>query len=324
MKGGFTLDYRLDVRSAADAHHVRTLNELMEGSYNPVEWRMDTDSPFSGRLMIRASGEIGLLDCRLDSSAGSNACFTSWRARSHIARNKAYGLNIVIWLGGETDLDLAGRGHLTRPGDFLVMDTEIPFRARMRAQAHAFNLALPESWGRIGDIKLEDVFGNIRTQGSDRHGLMDYVRRLRAHPDALDAPGAANELYDVLVLALDPRAASEHASGMLAMICAYIDAHYARHDLGAELLAARYHISLRQLQRLFAARGLTFTEYLTEKRLVRAHQMLADPRRRQQSILSIAYRCGFRDINHFGRRFRARYGMTPSECRRIQLPDSSG
>lgn len=316
MKGGFTLDYRFDVESPADAHHVRTLNELMEGSYNPVEWRIEECVPYSGRLLMRTSGELGVLDFRLESHAGSNNRFISRRARSHISRNRAYGFNVVVWLGGDTNMEVAGCAHRTCAGDFMVMDTEIPFVAEMHAQAHAFNLALPESWGRIGDLNLENVFGRLYSQQGNRHsGFTDYVRHLRSSPDALGAPDAVQELQDVLALALNPQAATDHPAGMLAMICNYLDAHYARHDLGAGAVAARFGISVRQLQRLFAARGLTFTEYLTDKRLECAYKTLGDSRCHRQTILNIAYRCGFRDINHFGRRFRARYGMTPRECR---------
>jgi AraC-like DNA-binding protein len=43
--------------------------------------------------------------------------------------------------------------------------------------------------------------------------------------------------------------------------------------------------------------------------------MLADPRRDNEKISSIAYDCGFSDVSYFNRMFRRSYGAVPSEVR---------
>lgn len=321
MEGGFSLDYRFDVRSPADEHHVRAVNEMMERAPNPIGLKcIPGNVPYSCQFRMRACGEIGMMECQLDSPAGSNTLFTSTRARSHIARNQFYGFNVSIWLGGNLALEAGGRAHSVRTGDFFVMDTEFPFHAHMPNQGHCFSFSLPSSWEAIGDIRLENAFGHVYP-GQDRRRriLVDYVQHLRARSDALAAPDAARKLYDILALALNPRAKSEHPSGLLALICCHIEMHYASPDLAPENVAALFGISVRHLHRVFAASSTTFSEYLIEQRLTQAHRMLADPCSRRQTIIGIALHCGFRDINHFGRRFRSRYGMTPSEFRQSSI-----
>ncbi|WP_460494699.1 helix-turn-helix domain-containing protein [Dactylosporangium cerinum] len=45
------------------------------------------------------------------------------------------------------------------------------------------------------------------------------------------------------------------------------------------------------------------------------HELLL-PQSRHRSVAAIAWRWGFRDATHFTRRFKARYGMLPSQWRR--------
>src|SRR5262249_53312759 len=93
----------------------------------------------------------------------------------------------------------------------------------------------------------------------------------------------------------------------------------ARHLTDARLsvhtVAARHKVSPRYVQRLFDECGSTFTEYVIEQRLERAHRLLSDPRLGSRTLTAIAYAAGFNDLSHFQRRFRRRYGAPPSELR---------
>lgn len=317
MNSEISLDYRFAVKSPADAHYARVVSDLMESSANPMRFECIQDgAPYSGRLQLRSFGGIGLMECQLDSPVGSNILFVSDRTRPHIARNASSEFIVSIWMGGENELNTIGHMYTGQTGDFTVTSTDNPFCVHVPNRGHACNLSLPASWDRIGDTLLENTFGTLFSGSDRRHnGLVDYARHLLSRPNALALPGATEKLYDVIALALNPRAKSEHQSGFLALIRNYIDIHYASPDLSPAKVAVIFDISARYLHRLFASSDTTFTEYLIEQRLAQAQRMLADPRYRHQKILSIAYDCGFRNINHFGLRFRARYGITPGEFR---------
>jgi len=86
-------------------------------------------------------------------------------------------------------------------------------------------------------------------------------------------------------------------------------------DLSVHAVAARQGVSARYAQRVFEENGSTFTEYLTEQRLLSVHQALRHTHAARIPVSSIAYDCGFSDISHFNRLFRQRFGCTPTELR---------
>jgi AraC-like DNA-binding protein len=321
MTSEFTFDYRFAVRSPADAHYAQALSSMVESSPNPQGFACVQDgAPYSGQFKARSASNIVLMECQFDSPDGSNAVFSCERTHSHIARNQSYEVQVFIWLGGEASLNTGGRKHSLQTGDFAVTNTDTPYSVHSRNRGHCCALTLPTSWDRIGDTPLEKVFANLysgRDQG--RNGLVGYARHLLSRPNALALPGAAEKLYDVIALSLNPRSKSEHQAGFLALIRTHIETHYANPELGPAHVAAAFDISVRYLHLLFAASGTSFTEYLIAQRLSQAQRLLAESRYRRRTILSIAFDCGFRDINHFGRRFRARYGLTPGELRQSSI-----
>jgi AraC-like DNA-binding protein len=88
-----------------------------------------------------------------------------------------------------------------------------------------------------------------------------------------------------------------------------------RHELSLAGLAARHGVTPRHVQTLFESDGSTFSRFLLDQRLARAHHMLSNPLLAEQTISRIAYEVGFGDLSHFNRAFRRRYGETPSDVR---------
>lgn len=74
-------------------------------------------------------------------------------------------------------------------------------------------------------------------------------------------------------------------------------------------------ISERYLRELFKDIGTSFSDYLIERRLELAHRLLTNPLYRNRRISEIAFEAGFSDLSHFNRRFRTRFGDTPSAAR---------
>jgi len=80
-------------------------------------------------------------------------------------------------------------------------------------------------------------------------------------------------------------------------------------------VAMRQGCHPKQVQRLFAGTGSTFTEFVLEQRLQKARRLLSSPIGGSKKISEIAYDVGFSDLAYFNRTFRSRFGMTPSDCR---------
>lgn len=75
-------------------------------------------------------------------------------------------------------------------------------------------------------------------------------------------------------------------------------------------------ITPRAIQKLFSKAGTTFSRYVLERRLVLAKtRILADTA--ATPISQIVYSVGFNDLSYFNRTFRSRYGIRPTDLRRM-------
>jgi AraC-like DNA-binding protein len=82
-------------------------------------------------------------------------------------------------------------------------------------------------------------------------------------------------------------------------------------DLDIEKFASEVGISRMQLYRkLNSLTDMTVKEFIRDIRLKRAAQLLLQ---KKQNISEIAYAVGFRDLSHFRKCFRRKFGMSASE-----------
>lgn len=92
-----------------------------------------------------------------------------------------------------------------------------------------------------------------------------------------------------------------------------VEQRLAEADLEVGALADEMGISLRSLQKVFAANGTTPSELIRTLRVREARKLLQAGSR---SVTNIAFDVGFSDINQFCRAFRRETGLTPSSYRR--------
>jgi len=94
----------------------------------------------------------------------------------------------------------------------------------------------------------------------------------------------------------------------------YLEKNYTT-SIRLEVLCKISHLKKANLCRQFKTyTGLTTGDYLKQRRLAEALQKL---RTTNEKVLTICHDCGFSDIAHFNRAFRAAFGQTPSEYRRV-------
>lgn len=141
-----------------------------------------------------------------------------------------------------------------------------------------------------------------------------------ASPDALRLAG--DHILDLIALAIGAQGEAIELARMGGLKAAR--AHAIRKSIKEQIgdpnfslasLAGRHHISERYVQLLFEEMGLSFTEYVQEQRLLEAHRALSNPMLNYRRIAEIAETAGFRDLSHFNRVYRRRFGETPSDTR---------
>ena len=88
---------------------------------------------------------------------------------------------------------------------------------------------------------------------------------------------------------------------------------YYHNDITLKQLARLIYINSKYLGRLFHQQtGVTFHAYLNELRLQHALNLLVETDRK---MIEIAGQVGFETVTYFNRRFRQKYGCTPTEYR---------
>lgn len=155
--------------------------------------------------------------------------------------------------------------------------------------------------------------------------LIGYVRVLQAEIGTMspDLEAACSvHVQDLMVLALGANRDATHLArgrgirvARLQALKADILANLTRRDLSIDRLAARHGISPRYIRALFDSDQTTFTDFVLNQRLARAHRCLEDIRFAGYMISTIAFEAGFGDLSYFNLAFRRRYGVTPSDIR---------
>ena len=88
-----------------------------------------------------------------------------------------------------------------------------------------------------------------------------------------------------------------------------------RTDLTLFSLAKRLNVSYQHLCACFSAHlGLSFSAYLTDLRLRHACALL---RSSDSTVSEICFACGYRNLSHFLRSFKKKYGVTPKQYREV-------
>jgi len=206
--------------------------------------------------------------------------------------------------GGIVLLDSRRPYSLSFPGDFVQTVIKLPASAmeqRLGRSAACSGRALPSDCptSRLAGLAIDE--------------LARETRESVALPLSTIA-------FDLLALALaQSLPATVPAPRMAAMRVAWAKAHVLDNLRDPTLeplgVAARQGISLRLLQRHFAAQGESLAAFVLEQRLQRCRDALQDPAQARRTITDIALSWGFGDSARFSRAFRQRFGHAPSDGR---------
>ncbi|MGA3403289.1 MAG: helix-turn-helix domain-containing protein [Acetobacteraceae bacterium] len=269
--------------------------------------------PFRGKLSGRSSGSLVTLSAKADTHRIAH------RARSS-AERPPDGYRIYREASAGAWFRLANMEGVTRTGDLVVYDTDLPFETQPRDGYLLEMWLLPKA---LLEPHLPAVGRPLAVILSGRSGVealaAGYLDAVTRNWDSLSEAAmgpVAETLARLIGIACGAAAAQQPGAvraGRLVEARQHIDRHLADPDLSPARVAAALSVSVRTLHGLFEPTGTSFARYVLRRRLEECRAaLLASPTR---PVIDIAFAWGFSSLSGFYRAFQAAFGMSPSELR---------
>lgn len=247
--------------------------------------------------------------------------------RHHCARMQSDEAFVCRLISGQLVLEQAGREVVMEAGDMTLLDPLLPYEGKFSAGVKLLVLKASRRSmeARVG--KTANMIMQSMKPIEAEHSLTSAF--LAMLPDYAGKLGKAatgtvkDQTLDLVAVSLAktqerprPYLSSAKASAMI-NVRAAIEARLADPRLDAEMVAAAAGVSVRYANALLAQEGTSIARLVQSRRLDRCHRALKDPLQAHRTVTEIASSWGFSDMTHFGRRFKAAYGVLPSELRRL-------
>ncbi len=227
---------------------------------------------------------------------------------------------ISVMKSGEGYFDQNHRQVRHQRGDILIYDSAKPYCFNYTTDYKATLLRIPRPLLQAKLAGLDDLGGTIINNTSPFgrliHSVMNNAEVIATTPELTsDAEAFIIPTLDVITTAIsrattdnDNFSASTHGK-FLNEIKHYMRQHLTDEELTLDSVAQAKNISLRTLSRLFAEAGETPRHWLQEQRLSGAYNALLQ--KRVGNITEAALTFGYKDLSHFSRAFKKRYGHSP-------------
>lgn len=232
-------------------------------------------------------------------------------------------LKIVAPWQGSAAVTQYGRSVSVRNGAWTIYDTTEGYTVDNPEPSDHLIVMLPRERIRVDGHRLRELMARPAggASGISRVALDTMRSTYRELPFMSEsAARVAGELIVQLVqLSLLEVAGLETANSQRAALRDRIRAHVALRlrdpDLSIDGIAQALNCSKRLLHAAFADEEDTLAGYILRERIDACARALRDPARATQSLTDIAVDCGFGNLSHFSRVFRARTGLSPSAYR---------
>lgn len=294
------------------------------GHYIATEIIKDDERPFHAALSIWRGRTLSL--ATLETSP------TQFLRSRETLHDDDASLSVILCRRGRYAASQFEHRQTLMPGDAILFDHGNVAAVQALAPSRRWSIKLP----RASLLKLAPQAEQHAGQKFAKNSLA--LRLLFHHLQAARTPGLVpgqpiTDLFEehalhlaAHLIGLAPAARELVENGglrqaRLRAILHEIETCYGQPELNAETVAARLGVTPRYVHRLLEETGKTFSEYVLDRRLTAAMDLLRDTRHHGRKIVDLAMEAGFSDLSHFNRRFRRRFGDTPSSVRRMALND---
>jgi AraC family transcriptional regulator, positive regulator of tynA and feaB len=274
---------------------------------------------FRGELQTGAVADIGLI------SYETSPMFCDSTVR-HVGHANAEELFVVRQGAGVIVVEQDGREVELEAGDITLVDPRRPVTAKYLkgSKPTIFKVPRRQLEARVGNTR-QLVARSIKPSVSEHSLTSAFLGMLPCHADTLGAAAeniVRDQTLDLIAVsfakAMDggiPHVSSARALALVSVRAA-IESRLTDPALNPETVAAAAGVSVRYANAVLAEEDTSIMRLVLTRRLERCRRALEDPSQAHRTVSEIAYGWGFSDLTHFGRKFRAAYGLPPSDYRR--------
>lgn len=249
------------------------------------------------------------------------------RSGATIKRSDPGVIKVALQLSGHSTVCQRQRSASLSPGDIAIYNTSERYQLGMADDLDMLVAVVPRAALRVSESELhEGTARRVPTSNGIGALLLPLLKSLSVQSsvgaDGIGSPLVTDAVADLISAALRTSAPDDAlgaAETILLSAQAYIDSHLGDITLSPSAVAAHHHVSVRYLQKLFAAHDLTVAGHIRSRRLHRCHRDLADPTQSDRSVGMICAANGIVEASHFSRLFKETYGMSPRAFREQQL-----
>ncbi|MFB6980764.1 helix-turn-helix domain-containing protein [Streptomyces scopuliridis] len=242
---------------------------------------------------------------------------------------KAWKLQYVTH--GTVAVEQAGRLIVLGPGEMGLYDMDQEYILYVPGQARIAIVSLPKAAFPLPPVATRLLSPRRLAPAAGATGALAAL----LHTFAADLPFFSQDsLYSVngAIVGLLSAAIREGLGDIsmpltgrgneetVAAVKEFIQRHIANPSLDPTLIARVFHISVRQLHRLFEEEEETVGQEIRAQRIQRCAEDLRNPGHHREKISDIAARWGIADASKFSRQFRSIYGVSPRDYRAEPTP----
>lgn len=268
------------------------------------------------------AGSIGSVRLALGQSSAVKITHT----KRHSGQPSDDQLFVFMPFAGSKVLQQNGRRVTLMPGQFALVDPRLPHEGAFSDASDVLTLVMDRHSLECRLGAIQDLTARAITPTTAEGRLAaGYLSMLPSQAGCLNSTSenlVEVQLLDLVALALGRASEGQVSCGssarslVRAKLHDTIEARLADPSLDASVVATAVGVSTRYANAVLADEAMSLGRLIQAKRLERCRQGLADPAQKHRSVSEIAYGWGFSDMTHFGRRFKAAYGLLPSEFRR--------
>ncbi|UFS76445.1 helix-turn-helix domain-containing protein [Tardiphaga sp. 37S4] len=241
----------------------------------------------------------------------------------HVGRTSPDTVFLCYQLSGSVLIVQNAREVNLDAGSLMLLEPRLPYDARFSQDSKTLLIKAPrrELRARIGGNR-ELIGRRVTPELVDDDLALSVAAKLPSlagRTASITAEMVSNHVLDLIGLSIARTIGSATVrlsnpkALLLGQIRSVVEARLADPDLDGQKVADIVGISVRYANALLADQDSSLRRLILSRRLSRCRAALADPNEIHRTIAEIARGWGFSDMTHFGRCFKAAYGVSARE-----------